>query len=205
MRVVLASKSPRRREILSSLGVTFDIVSADADESSDITDPATLVRELSLRKARATRDLLQQRGEWNDDTLIIASDTVVAANGAILGKPRDEADAARMLSLLSGRTHQVISGVSLLCGARECADFDVTSVHFCNMTPAEIASYVKSGEPMDKAGAYAVQGLASVYIKGLEGDYFNVVGLPVHKLNTMLCDLLGVSLLALGQKSANDF
>ena len=199
MRIVLASKSPRRREILSMLGLKFDIVSADADESSELTDPAQLVRELSLRKARATKALLQQQGEWNDDTLIIASDTVVAANGAILGKPRDEADAARMLSLLSGRTHQVISGVSLLYGTRERADFDATSVRFCNITPAEIEDYVRSGEPMDKAGAYAVQGLASVYIKGLEGDYFNVVGLPVHKLNTMLRELLGVSLLALGK------
>ena len=200
MRVVLASRSPRRREILSMLGLKFDIVSTDADESSDITDPAHLVRELSLRKARATRDLLQQKGEWNDNTLIIASDTVVAADGAILGKPQDQADAARMLALLSGRTHQVISGVSLLYGARECADFDVTSVHFCDMTQDEIAHYVSSGEPMDKAGAYAVQGLASVYIKGLEGDYFNVVGLPVHKLNTMLRELLDVSLLALGRE-----
>jgi septum formation protein len=200
MRIVLASKSPRRREILSMLGLKFDIVSADADESSDITDPAQLVRELSLRKARATKALLEQRGEWNDDTLIIASDTVVAAEGAILGKPRDEADAARMLTLLSGSTHQVISGVSLLYGALECADFDATSVHFCDMTSAEIEDYVSSGEPMDKAGAYAVQGLASVYIKGLEGDYFNVVGLPVHKLSTMLCELLGVGLLALGRE-----
>ncbi|MBO5355798.1 MAG: septum formation protein Maf [Clostridia bacterium] len=199
MRIVLASKSPRRREILSMLGLKFDIVSADADESSDLTDPAHLVRELSLRKARATRALLEQKGEWSDDTLIIASDTVVAADGAILGKPRDEDDAARMLSLLSGRTHQVISGISLLYGTRECADFDVTSVHFCDMTPEEIEDYVSSGEPMDKAGAYAVQGLASVYIKGLEGDYFNVVGLPVHKLNTMLRELLGTSLLALGK------
>ena len=200
MRIVLASKSPRRREILSMLGLKFDIVSADADESSELTDPAQLVRELSLRKARATKALLEQRGEWNDDTLIIASDTVVAAEGAILGKPRDEADAARMLTLLSGSTHQVISGVSLLYGARERADFDATSVHFCDMTSAEIEDYVSSGEPMDKAGAYAVQGLASVYIKGLEGDYFNVVGLPVHKLNTMLCELLGVGLLALGRE-----
>jgi septum formation protein len=199
MRIVLASKSPRRREILSMLGLKFDIVSADADESSELTDPAQLVRELSLRKARATKALLEQRGEWNDDTLIIASDTVVAADGAILGKPRDKADAVRMLTLLSGRTHQVISGVSLLYGTRECADFDATSVHFCDMTPAEIKDYVSSGEPMDKAGAYAVQGLASVYIKGLEGDYFNVVGLPVHKLNTMLLELLGTSLLALGK------
>ena len=190
MRIVLASKSPRRREILSSLGVTFDIVSADADESSDISDPAALVRELSLRKGRATRELLRTRGEWNDDTLVIASDTVVAIDGEILGKPHDDADAARMLRLLSGTSHHVISGISLLLGDREIADFDDTSVIFDDMTPEEIDWYVQSGEPRDKAGAYAVQGLASIWIRGLEGCYFNVVGLPVHKLNTLLNSFL---------------
>ena len=197
MRVVLASKSPRRREILSSLGVTFDIVSADADESSDITDPALLVRELALRKGRATRELLKARGEWNSNTLIIASDTVVAINGEILGKPRDEADATRMLSLLSGTAHHVISGIALLIGDREIADFDDTSVRFSQMTEAEIAWYVASGEPMDKAGAYAVQGLASLWIKGLDGCYFNVVGLPVHKLNELCRHTVGKNLIEL--------
>jgi septum formation protein len=197
MRVVLASKSPRRREILSSLGIAFDIVSADADESSDITDPALLVRELALRKGRATRELLKARGEWNDDTLIIASDTVVAIDGEILGKPRDKADAARMLSLLSGTAHHVISGIALLIGDRETADFDDTSVRFSPMTEAEIAWYVASGEPMDKAGAYAVQGLASLWVKGLDGCYFNVVGLPVHKLNELCRRTLGKSLIEL--------
>lgn len=197
MRVVLASKSPRRREILSSLGIAFDIVSADADESSDITDPALLVRELALRKGRATRELLKARGEWNDDTLIIASDTVVAIDGEILGKPRDKADATRMLSLLSGTAHHVISGIALLIGNRETADFDDTSVCFSPMTEAEIAWYVASGEPMDKAGAYAVQGLASLWVKGLDGCYFNVVGLPVHKLNELCRLTLGKSLIEL--------
>jgi septum formation protein len=197
MRVVLASKSPRRREILSSLGIAFDIVSADADESSDITDPALLVRELALRKGRATRELLKARGEWNDDTLIIASDTVVTIDGEILGKPRDKADAARMLSLLSGTAHHVISGIALLIGDREAADFDDTSVRFSPMTEAEIAWYVASGEPMDKAGAYAAQGLASLWVKGLDGCYFNVVGLPVHKLNELCRLTLGKSLIEL--------
>ena len=197
MRIVLASKSPRRREILSSLGVTFDIISADTDESSDITDPAALVRELSLRKGRATRELLCARGEWDDSTLVIASDTVVAIDGKILGKPRDDADAARMLKLLSGSAHHVISGISLLLGDREIADFDDTSVLFDDMTPAEIGWYVQSGEPRDKAGAYAVQGLASLWIKGLQGCYFNVVGLPIHKLNLLLKAFIGKSLVDL--------
>ncbi len=197
MRVVLASKSPRRREILSSLGVCFDIVSADADESSDITDPAALVQELALRKGRATRELLKTRGEWDDNTLVIASDTVVAAGNEILGKPQDAADARRMLSTLSGTAHHVISGIALLIGDREIADFDDTSVHFGDMTPDEIDWYVRSGEPMDKAGAYAVQGLASLWIRRLEGCYFNVVGLPVYKLNQLTLSFLGKNLITL--------
>ena len=199
MRVVLASKSPRRREILSMLGVQFDIVSADADESSDITDPETLVTELALRKGRATRELLRARGEWNDDTLVIASDTVVAIGNQILGKPQDDADACRMLSLLSDNTHRVISGVALLQGERELGGFDATAVHFGAMTPEEIKWYVNSGEPRDKAGAYAVQGLASMWIRGLEGDYFNVVGLPVYRLNALLTAFTGKGIVALSE------
>lgn len=197
MRVVLASKSPRRREILGMLGVHFDIVSADADESSDILDPALLVRELALRKGRAVRDLLFEKGEWNDDTLIIAADTVVAAEGEILGKPRDDADAARMLRLLSGKSHHVISGICLLMGEREATAAESTSVRFAEMTEEEILSYVASGEPRDKAGAYAVQGLASLYIEGLCGDYFNVVGLPIHRLNVLLREFADRTLLQL--------
>ncbi len=194
MRVILASKSPRRREILSMLGVKFEILSADADESSDITDPAALVRELALRKGRATREVLRAHGEWNDDTLIIASDTVVATADEILGKPRDERDAKRMLRALADSTHRVISGVALLCGEREIADFDSTGVCFSAMSEEDIDWYVASGEPSDKAGAYAVQGLASLWIKGLEGDYFNVVGLPVYKLNALCEAFLGCKL-----------
>ncbi len=197
MRVILASKSPRRREILTMLGVQFEILSADADESSDITDPALLVRELALRKGRATRALLQERGEWDENTLIIASDTVVAIDNKILGKPVDAADAARMLQALSGNEHRVISGVALLCGEREVADHDATAVCFAPMTTQEIDWYVQSGEPRDKAGAYAVQGLASLWIRGLEGDYFNVVGLPVYRLNALCKDFLGKSLVEL--------
>ena len=197
MRVILASKSPRRREILASLGVKFEILSADADESSDITAPEALVRELALRKGRAVRELLRARGEWDADTLIIASDTVVAAGERILGKPRDDADAAAMLHLLSDTAHSVISGVALLWDTREVACAECTEVRFSAMTDAEIDWYVQSGEPRDKAGAYAVQGLASMWIKGLVGDYFNVVGLPVHRLNRMLQEHLGKTLTTL--------
>ena len=182
MRVVLASKSPRRREILSSLGVCFDIVSADADESSDITDPAALVQELALRKGRATRELLKARGEWDDNTLVIASDTVVCADGEILGKPRDEEDAKRMLRKLSGRRHEVISGVCLIGPQKTACAHEVTEVEFDELDEETLDRYVKEAEPYDKAGAYAIQGMASAYIRGIRGCYFNVVGLPVHRL-----------------------
>ena len=199
MRIVLASKSPRRREILSMLGISFEVISADADERSDITEPTSLVTELALRKGRATRELLRARGEWDEDTLIIASDTVVAVGGEILGKPQNDADAARMLSLLSDSTHEVISGVALLQGERELGGFESTAVSFGHMTPEEIAWYVKSGEPADKAGAYAVQGLASMWIKGLSGDYFNVVGLPVYRLGQLLVEFTGKTLCDLSE------
>ena len=194
MRVVLASKSPRRREILSMLGVKFDVLSADADESSTITDPALLVKELSLRKGRAVRELLKAEGAWDEETLIIASDTVVAAKGEILGKPQDDADAARMLRMLSGSAHHVVSGVALLLGEREIADAEQTAVRFATMSEKDIEWYVKSGEPADKAGAYAVQGLASLFIEGLDGDYFNVVGLPVYRINCIVKQMLGIGL-----------
>ena len=122
---------------------------------------------------------------------------VMAAGGKILGKPEDDADAARMLRLLSGGTHEVLSGVAVLCGERELAAAERTGVVFDEMSDADITWYVKSGEPCDKAGAYAVQGLASLFIKGLDGDYFNVVGLPVHCLNNLVKELLGRTLTAL--------
>ncbi len=194
MRVILASKSPRRREILSSLGVKFEIISADADESCEIEDPEQMVRELALRKGRATRALLEKDGTWDEDTLIIASDTVVALGNTVLGKPRDGAHAAEMLHALAGNDHRVVSGIALLWGKHEVSDFDSTVVHFAPMRDEEIAWYVQSGEPADKAGAYAVQGLASLWIRGLEGDYFNVVGLPVYRLNCLAKEHLGKSL-----------
>ena len=197
MKIILASKSPRRREILSSLGISFEILSADADESSFERDPLRLAEELSLRKGRATRDLLISRGEWNDDTLVIAADTVVVRGEEILGKPKDEADAVRMLRSLSGSTHSVVSGVSLLYGDREAAASEQTTVVFSRLSDEDVLRYVKTGEPMDKAGAYAVQGLAAMWIEGIRGDYFSVVGLPVHRLNELLREFLGKELLDL--------
>lgn len=191
MKIVLASKSPRRREILSGLGLHFDVVSADCDESSDILDPPSLVSELALRKGRAVRELLLSEGKLSEDTLIIASDTVVSIDGDILGKPKDTADAVSMLTRLSGRTHRVTSGIALLTCDKETSAFESTEVTFSSVSLSEIERYVATGEPMDKAGAYAVQGGASIWIEGLRGDYFNVVGLPVHRLDVLSREFLG--------------
>ena len=198
--IVLASKSPRRREILTALGVPFTVVVADADESSRATDPAALVEELALRKGCAVRELLREEGRF-ESTLVIAADTVVSIDGEILGKPKDVADAERMLRLLSGRAHQVSSGIALLSGDRAVTAHETTEVRFAPLSDGDIARYLSSGESMDKAGAYGVQGLASVYIEGLCGDYFNVVGLPVHRLECTLRDFLGVGLSELAQKA----
>ena len=183
MKWILASGSPRRRDILTDLGCTFDIVTADTDETCVATDPAEIVCTLAQRKAEAVADKL---GDRLGERLIIAADTLVACDGKVLGKPRDRADAAAMLTTLSGRTHEVYSGVSLILGDCVQTAFECTKVTFDDLTAEEIARYIDSGEPMDKAGAYAVQGKAAAFIRGIDGCYFNVVGLPVHRLYRML-------------------
>lgn len=185
MKLILASQSPRRKEILENLGLCFEVVTADTDESSDVTDPRALVELLSRRKGQAVEALLRERGEELSNTVIIASDTVVSVDGQILGKPRDRADAIRMLELLSGRAHEVISGICLITPQGIESTHEVTLVEFEPLDRETVERYVDKAEPYDKAGAYAIQGLASAYIKGIRGDYFNVVGLPVHRLNTL--------------------
>ena len=182
MKYILASKSPRRREILEMLGVKFEVITSEADESSDITDPCQLVEELSLRKGLAVRDALLAKGYDLSDTVIISSDTVVAIDGEILGKPHDEEDAKRMLRLYSGRDHEVVSGICLIGKDVQGVAHEVTTVTFDEMDEETICNYVAAAKPYDKAGAYAIQGLASAYIEGIKGDYFNVVGLPVHRM-----------------------
>lgn len=182
MRIILASKSPRRKEILENLGLKFDIIVADADERSDERDPKRRVAALAAIKGRAVIAALEDK----TDTLVIASDTLVYAEGEFLGKPRDREDARRMIGLLSGRSHSVVSGIYLFYNGKEILSADETLVTFDKMTDGEIESYVRGDEPYDKAGGYAVQGLASLYISGLEGDYFNVVGLPVNLLYKIL-------------------
>ncbi len=195
MNLILASGSPRRKEILENLGVPFQVITADTDESSPEVDPRRLVEILSLRKAQAVYEKIQSTVYDTPDTLILASDTVVSADGQILGKPRDADHAKEMLSLLSGRAHEVISGICLLSHERQVTAHEVTRVHFDRLTEEEIDRYIQAASPFDKAGAYAIQGEASAFISGIEGDYFNVVGLPVHCLCKLLRENFGENLI----------
>jgi septum formation protein len=170
--LVLASRSPRRQEILRQAGLDFIVRVADVDETPlDGELPEGYVRRLAEAKAAAVP---RSRGE-----IVLGADTTVVIGGEMLAKPVDAADAVRMLRLLAGRRHEVLTGICLLRGDDVTRDWASTSVWFMAMTEREIEAYVASGEPMDKAGAYAIQGLASKFITKIEGCYFNVVGLPV--------------------------
>ena len=172
MMLVLASRSPRRREILTQAGIPFTVREADVDESPlEGESPHDYVQRLAEWKARA---IPRREGE-----IILGADTTVIVGREMLGKPADAADARRMLALLSGRCHEVMTGICLLDDASAVRDCAVTRVWFSEMTAAELDEYVASGEPMDKAGAYAIQGLAARYIRKIDGCYSNVVGLPV--------------------------
>ncbi len=170
--LVLASRSPRRREILENAGIPFVVrLPAEVDETPHAgEDPAAYVVRLAVEKARAT--------PAGPGEVVLGADTTVVIDGGILGKPEGGRDARRMLELLSGRRHEVMTGICLR-GSREITDLSVTGVWFRPMAPPEIAAYVASGEPSDKAGAYGIQGLASKFIDRIEGCYFNVVGLPI--------------------------
>ena len=190
MNIILASNSPRRRELLGQMGIErFHIISPDVDETVAAgLSPARIVEELSLRKAGAAA-----KGAGPED-LIIAADTVVALDGAVLGKPRGGDEAFAMLSALSGREHHVYTGVTVLRGGRAVTEHEETAVTFRPLEPGEIRGYIATGEPMDKAGAYGVQGLGALLVSGIRGDYCNVVGLPVFRLGRILARC-GVDLL----------
>lgn len=191
MKLILASKSPRRREILENLGVAFEIVTADTDESSEERDPCRLVEILSRRKGEAVWEHLLGEGRDMSNTVVISSDTVVSVDGEILGKPHDAADAKAMLKKLSGRRHEVISGVCLIGAGKVGVAHEVTEVEFDKLDEETVDRYVREQNPYDKAGAYAIQGVASAYIRGIRGCYFNVVGLPVHCLNRLYEETFG--------------
>ena len=196
MKYILASASPRRKEILSNLGLDFTVLVADADETCDIDDPGERVEFISLKKCLAARDRLMAEGmdPADAETVIIASDTLVTLDGEFLGKPRDEDDAVRMIDLLEGRTHTVASGIAVWHKGRTVTAHELTGVTFAPMNPAEVRAYVATGESFGKAGGYAIQGHAARYITGIHGDYFNVVGLPVRRLYETLRMVFGISL-----------
>lgn len=183
---ILASASPRRKELLGLAVADFDVVVSDADEDAVSKDvPVTLyVQELALLKASATaKEVLKRK-----DAIIIAADTIVTLDGKILGKPNDEDGAFEMLSMLNGRTHEVYTGYCIMrmSDGKTVCNSVRTEVEFKELTDKKIRGYIATGEPMDKAGAYGIQGFGSKLIKGINGDYFNVVGLPV----SALCDTL---------------
>lgn len=174
--LILASGSPRRRELLEQASIPYIVAPANADESvpCDFT-PEQAVTELARRKALAAQK------EYPEE-LILAADTLVALEGQTFGKPVDEKEAEEMLRRLSGRTHEVFTGVAIRCGNRENAFFERTLVTFYELDTCDIEEYIKTGEPMDKAGAYGIQGRGCLFVRRLEGDYFNVVGLPIARV-----------------------
>lgn len=192
-RFVLASKSPRRREILENIGLEFEILvsSADEDKIARNIPPEMLVSQLALLKATAVADEISDR-----DTFIIGADTVVCLDGKILEKPVDEADARRMLTELSGRTHSVFTGVCIFDknSGKAVSGYQKTDVKFKELSVEKIDAYVKTGEPMDKAGSYGIQEKGALLIDEIHGDYFNVVGLPVALLADMFYDEFGVKI-----------
>lgn len=179
-KLILASGSPRRRELLSRMGYTFDICTPDVDENV-AGHASDIVRTLAIRKGRAAAAQFTEG-------VIIASDTLVSLDGAPLGKPADEADAFRMLRALAGREHEVYTGVCMIDAAtgREEARVDRTGVWFRELTDDEINAYIRTGEPMDKAGAYAIQGGAGAFVEHFDGSFENVVGFPVEVVADML-------------------
>ena len=184
-RLVLASSSPRRQELLRNAGFTFEVVPSRIDEDNHPdADPIAHAERLAQLKAEE----VAQRFAPEEDVVVLGADTVVVAEGTVLGKPRSPEEAAAMLEKLSGREHQVITGVALLApgGSRRAVDHETTRVFFRPLTRQEIEDYAASGEPLDKAGAYAIQGRAGRFVTRLEGCYFNVMGLPVALVDRLV-------------------
>lgn len=178
--LILASASPRRREIFQQAGLEFTVMPSTKEEVITKKDPKDAVMELALQKAE---DIAERS---DSSCMVVGADTVVAMDGKILGKPEDKEDAARMLRMLSGSRHQVYTGVACICKGVKKVFCEETSVYFYPVTEEEIKSYIETGEPMDKAGAYGIQGRAACFIRGIEGDYYNVVGFPIARFLQIL-------------------
>ena len=189
-KIILASQSPRRKQLLTQIGIrNFEILVPEADETFGASlSPEEIVSSICRRKSEAARTLAGA-----PDAVIISADTMVFLDGLRLGKPRDQVDAFTMLSALSGRTHQVCTGVTVSRGERMETKTESTAVTFRSLTQDEIWGYIRTGEPFDKAGSYGVQGKAALFVRRIEGDYFNVMGLPLFLLGGMLADF-GVKL-----------
>lgn len=178
--IILASKSPRRRELMKYITEDFEIASADVDETlPENIEPDKAVEYLSKIKAEPFR---------NENNIVIGADTVVSIDGKILGKPHNEDDARAMLQLLSGRTHTVYTGVTIIKGDKEITFSEATKVKFNSLNEKSITQYIDTGEPMDKAGAYGIQGFGALLVEKINGDYFNVVGFPISRLNKYLSE-----------------
>lgn len=185
--LILASASPRRRELLTQIGLTFEVEVPEIDETPRLgEDAAAYVARLADHKAAAVMARYPQRSLDRRRLTVLGADTTVLCAGQILNKPVDEADAARMLRLLSGRMHEVLTGVALVTAERRAVAVERTRVEFAPLSEGQIAAYIASGEPMGKAGAYAIQGRAARFIPRIEGCYFNVVGLPLARVSAML-------------------
>jgi septum formation protein len=196
MRLILASGSPRRAELLRAAGFSFDVIVCDVDEEVRAGEPAdAYVRRLAMEKSASAQEALRSRVQrdpaYDLSDIILAADTAVVLDGVILGKPRDTAEARAMIEALSGRRHDVLTGISLRRGETEAGGVEHTGVYVSEIGKAEIEWFVLSGEGADKAGGYAVQGLASRFIWRLEGSYSNVVGLPVATVHELLRDEFG--------------
>lgn len=186
--LVLASSSPRRRELLALLQIPYEVLPAETDETVDLSlAPSDIVEILSLRKAQAVYDRLEKEER---SCIIIGADTIVVLDGQVLGKPADEAYAYNMLQALQGKTHQVFSGVACIDTAtgRRSVSHRMTKVTMKGLTPRQIQRYIRTGEPLDKAGAYGIQGYGAILVERIEGDFYNVVGLSVSLLSDMLED-----------------
>ena len=190
-KIILASSSPRRRELMAQAGFAFEVLVSEAYETIEAETPGEMVEVLSERKAAAVAEEIKKQGFAEESVLLVGADTMVAIDGKKLGKPKDEKGAEEMLEELSGRTHQVYTGVTLIrlkkaengSILQESRTFsEGTDVSFYPLTKEEIRSYIATGEPMDKAGAYGIQGKAAVFVKEIKGDYNNVVGLPIARL-----------------------
>jgi len=189
--IFLASNSPRRRELLAQIGVRFGVIAVDLDEAPlGGESPEDYVLRVALDKARAAREVASGQPVLP----ILAADTAVVIDGQILGKPRDRADAARMMRLLSGRTHRVLSGIALV-GAQETQELSISEVTFRDVPPEEAHAYWKTGEPADKAGGYGIQGVGALFVRELRGSYSGVMGLPLFETAALL-SASGIAILA---------